>query len=503
MNVVTSSTLSLAAGAAAVLFLHEGDAPAGLTLEAAAAELVTGVWKSGDFTGKKGQSLLLYVPGGAKLMLAGLGKSGSLTRETLRQAAGGAARALREAGAAQIQVAVPAASTLGWKAGEESDAEGVANAVAEGALLGLYQFTEYRTQDLEDVKRVSQLSFVAPDGAQADLDRGLATAQVIADAIGHVRTLILHPSSVLTPTHFAEEAKRLGGEVGLTVRSLGESELEKLGFGLLLAVGRGSDEPSQFIVMEWKGGPEGEAPIVVVGKGMTFDTGGLGIKPGPGMEKMKYDMGGGGATLGILWAIAKLGLKRNVIGLIAAAENMPGAAAVKPGDVVTSYGGLTVEINDTDAEGRLVLADALAYAVKDLKAQAIVDMATLTGAVGVALGLEIAGAMGNHQGMVERVIACGERVGEKAWQLPLDESFDELVKSDIADLKNYGGRYAGASAAARFLEKFVGETPWVHLDIAGTGWTDKEKGYRVKGPTGAPLRTVVDLVRGWEPLDRA
>jgi leucyl aminopeptidase len=248
------------------------------------------------------------------------------------------------------------------------------------------------------------------------------------------------------------------------------------------------------------GGPKGEAPIAVIGKGITFDTGGISIKPGEGMEKMKYDMAGGAATIGIMRAIAKLGVKRNVVGLVPATDNMPSGTAIKPGDILKSYSGQTVEVLNTDAEGRLVLMDAIAYAVKDLKAQAIIDMATLTGACVIALGMEAIAVLGNNQALVDKVLASGDKTGDRGWQLPLWKEYNELLKSDIADMKNIGGREAGTITAACFLQRFTDNTPWVHLDIAGTAWTEREKPYRPKGPTGVPVRMVVDVLRNWEPV---
>jgi leucyl aminopeptidase len=501
---VVAGVTNLTPTEAVVLFVETGGrALAGLeAADAATQGLVSQVLQTGDFKAGAGQCHVIHAPGTdvRRVVLAGVGKPGALTREALRGAAGRAAITARDLGAKAVTLAVPAALGLGWKAGQaDSDDEAVAQMAAEGALLSQYQLHTYRTQDLDDVKALDRLTFAFEGDADASR-RGLATAQALESAIAETRRLILAPGDVIYPETFAAEAKALGEAVGLEVTVLDRAALEKKGMGAIVAVGQGSEKPPTLITIRWNGGAAGEAPLAFVGKGVTFDTGGIGIKPGAGMEKMKYDMAGGAAVLGAMLAVAKLGLKRNVVGVIGAAENMPSGTAIKPGDIVTSYAGLTIEVNDTDAEGRVVLADALTYTVKDLQAEAIVDMATLTGAVGVALGLELCGVMGNHQGMVDRVLDAGERAGERGWQLPVMDEFEDLLKSDIADLKNYGGRYAGASAAGAFLEKFVGQTPWVHLDIAGVGWTDKDKGYRPKGPTGAPVRLLVELARNWKSL---
>jgi leucyl aminopeptidase len=273
-------------------------------------------------------------------------------------------------------------------------------------------------------------------------------------------------------------------------------------FGGVLGVNQGSVEEPRFIVMEWNGGKAGEAPIAIIGKGITFDTGGISIKPGEGMDKMKYDMAGGAAAIGILRSVAALKLPINVVGLVPATDNMPSGSAIKPGDILTSYSGQTVEVLNTDAEGRLILMDALTYAVKDLKAKAMFDMATLTGACVIALGTEAIGVLGNNQELVDRFLMAGDKTGDRGWQMPMWKEYNELLRSDIADMKNIGGREAGTITAACFLGRFAGETPWVHLDIAGTAWTEKEKPYRPKGATGIPVRAIVEVLRTWEDLGK-
>ncbi|HEY9722378.1 MAG TPA: leucyl aminopeptidase [Oscillatoriaceae cyanobacterium] len=504
VNVKASKLAELQADALVVGLFEGASANEGLAkdLDGATNGLLGGVLAAGDFKGKPGQALVLHLTGAIKrLVLVGLGKSGELTLEKLRNVGGKGTTIARDAGAKAIAVAVSGTEPGQWSPATGAfDAEVAAQAIAEGALLSLYQMNAYRTKDREEIKTVDSVTFWTPEAShQEAIKAGVATAQVLADSIALTRDLVVQPGNVITATRMAEEVQKMGKEVGLKVTVLDKPELEKRGFGGLLGVNRGSVEPPKFIIMEWNGGPKDEAPIVLIGKGITFDTGGISIKPAEGMEKMKYDMAGGGATIGAMRAIAKLGLKRNVVGLVPATDNMPSGSALKPGDVITAYGGQTVEVLNTDAEGRLVLMDALAYASKDLKAQAVIDMATLTGACVIALGTDAMAVLGNNQELVDRVLAAGEKTGDRGWQLPMWKEYNELLRSDIADMKNIGGREAGTITAACFLGRHVGEkTPWVHLDIAGTAWTEKEKPYRPKGPTGVPVRLLVDLVRDWQ-----
>ncbi len=491
---------------AVVVFRHEGTGPADETFSAIDARtggVLGAVTAAGDFRGKAAEVLVIQTPGAPirRVALAGLGLAGSATLETVRNAAGKAAGALRDLGVPAIVLAPPSPANIGWKAGLATPtAEALAQATAEGARLALFKLEIYK-QKKDGARSVGEIGLVPPAGtAAADAARGVATAALLANAIDDARTLILHPGNVLTPVTLAEAAQALGGDAGLEVTVMTEVELEKRGFQGILAIARGSEIPPRLITLRWNGGQAGEAPIAIIGKGVTFDTGGIGIKPPAGMEKMKYDMAGAAATIAILVAASRLNLPLNVVGVIPTVENMPSGTAIVPGEVVTMYNGLTVEINDTDAEGRVILADAIAYAVKDLDAAAIVDMATLTGAVGVALGRNCSGVLGNHQGLVDAVLAAGARAGEQGWQLPLFDEYDEATKSDLADLKNYAGRDAGTCTAAAFLKAFAGGRPWVHMDIAGVAWTDSDKGYRPKGPTGTPVRTVIELLRAWQPL---
>jgi leucyl aminopeptidase len=503
VNVTSGKLADLQTEALALGFL-EGDLELnGPKAEAneASGGLLAKVLASGDFKGKANQVLVVHTPDRAikRFALVGLGKAADVTLDKMRNGGGKGASTLRDLGVKHLTILIPgpghAKTELAKDWGE------LAQAIAEGALMSLWQMHDYRTKEREDIKTVESVSFYTDDaGAKGDLEAAVNTAKILNDSITEARNLVMHPGNVVTATRMAEEAVRISKEAGIDCKVLEKADMEKLGFGGVLGVNQGSVEPPKFIIMTYNGGAKDEAPIAIVGKGITFDTGGISIKPGEGMEKMKYDMAGGAATIAILRAAAMLGLKRNLVGLVPATDNMPSGSALKPGDILRTYGGLTVEVLNTDAEGRLILCDAISYAVKDLKAQAILDMATLTGACVIALGTEAIGVLGNNQTFIDRTLACGDKTGDRGWQMPLWKEYHELLRSDIADMKNIGGREAGTITAACFLSRFAGDTPWVHLDIAGTAWTEKEKPYRPKGPTGIPIRMVVELLRTWESL---
>jgi len=325
------------------------------------------------------------------------------------------------------------------------------------------------------------------------LEQGYHKGRILAEATNLARDMVNEPANYMTPNQMAETAKRLAETCGLELSVFEREQMQELGMGALLGVTQGSRQPPKFIVLRYRGGDSTEIDVALVGKGITFDSGGISIKPAEKMGEMKGDMAGGAAVMAAISAIAQLKPKINVMAIIPAAENLPGDNALKPGDILTAMSGKTIEIISTDAEGRLILADALGYANK-LGAKLMVDVATLTGACRVALGDVCSGAFSNNQELMDKVIAAGAEAGELIWQMPMYEQYKEQNKSDVADIKNIGGRYAGAITAAQFLAEFVGDTPWVHLDIAGTSMTDKEKRYLVKGATGVPVRTLVNLV---------
>jgi len=447
--------------------------------------------KTGVFKPVPGAVQLLYPEGriGAeRLLIAGLGKRGELTLNRLRQAAGKAAIALRAAGAQELVFSVDG---IGIGPGD------LAQAVVEGSLLGLYRFLKYKTGDKsgrgKDIKAIFILAEKQP--LVRDMQQGAKIGEVIAGSAAMARDMVNHPPADMTPTIIAAAARKIAKDFGLRVQVLEKNAMRKLGMGGLLGVASGSAQPPKFIIVEYRRG--GKKPfIALVGKSITFDSGGISIKPAENMDKMKDDMSGGAAVLGTIRNAAALKLPLNIVGLLPATENMPGGSAYKPGDILRTMSGQTIEVLNTDAEGRLILSDALAYACR-YKPAVIVDIATLTGACGIALGNEAAGMLGTDDGFIQRMRAAGETTGERVWQLPLWEEYYEQIKSDIADMKNTGGRAGGVITAAALLSKFVQKYPWVHLDIATMAWTDKERPYTPKGATGFGVRILTQFLRDY------
>lgn len=445
----------------------------------------------GNFRGKRNEVAVLYTQGpvpAPRVIVVGLGKPEKFTLDVVRQAAATAAVKARDLGVTQIATIVHGADGLGM--------ERAAQAVVEGTLLGLYRFRELKTQNGDVRPDAESLTLVEADAVQLPaVAAGARAGQIIAESAMLARDLVNRPGNVATPTHLAQQALQLAA-LGLSVRVLEEADMEALNMGALLGVARGTAEPAKFIIVEHNAGHDGLPTIVLVGKGLTFDSGGISIKPSEGMEAMKNDMGGGAAVLGALRAAALLAVPLHVVGLVPATENMPGGRAYKPGDVLRSRKGLTIEVISTDAEGRLILADALTYA-GEFKPQAIVDLATLTGACVVALGTQAAGVMGD-EGLVARLRRAGDETGERVWPLPLYEEYAEQIKSETADMKNTGGRPAGALTAGIFLSKFPPEgVAWAHVDMAGLATEDKGRPYTPKGGSGYGVRLLVELLRGW------
>jgi leucyl aminopeptidase len=465
-------------------------------LDAAVAAQLAAARGRGDFAGKDGQTLLLY-PGGEggpeRVLFVGVGKGGELTPERLRRAAGTAAKQAGKLKAERLAVRLP--SELLSAAGIEPAA--AAGALAEGAVLGAYGFTQMKAaaENGDAPSEVVEVVLLAESDAAADAVREAARAgEVVARAERLARDLGNLPPNVATPAYLAETAERIARERGMQATVLGRRELEEEGMGALLAVSQGSDQEPRLIVLEHRGGAEGERPLVIVGKGVTFDAGGISIKPAASMEDMKFDMSGAGATIAAMQAIAELGIAANVVGIVPATENLLSGSAMRPGDIIRTHLGKTVEVINTDAEGRLILADALSYA-RRFDPVAIVDAATLTGACVIALGHHAMAAFGNDDALVAEVRAAAERTGAHAWQLPMYDEYREQLRSDYADLKNSGGRPAGSITAAWFLREFVGSTPWVHLDVAGTAYGEGKLPYQARGSTGVPTRVFVEWVR--------
>jgi leucyl aminopeptidase len=370
----------------------------------------------------------------------------------------------------------------------------VVQAVVEGALLGLYQYTPYKTVGREDIKEMEQLNIVAEEENYSIVESAVKNAQIITAGVYFARDLISAPSNEMTPTIMAKKAEEVARRKNVSCKVLDKAKIKKMGMNSLLGVASGSNEEPKFIILEYSGGKRSEAPVVLVGKGLTFDSGGISIKPAEKMDEMKTDMSGGAAVMGAIMVAADLRLPLNIIGLIPATENMPSGTAYKPGDILKSFSGKTIEVINTDAEGRLILADALAYASKYSPA-AIIDVATLTGACIIALGDDVIGMLGTDENLNDKIKKASQETGELAWELPLWEHYSELIKSDIADYKNTGGRAAGTITAATFLSKFVGDFPWVHLDIAGPAWSSKDKSYIPKGASGVAVRLITEYLR--------
>lgn len=477
---------------AIVVNLFEGTAsPAGATgaVDKALGGLISRLIAEGEIKGKLGEMTLLHSMekiAAARVLVAGLGKEKELNLARIRGVAAEASRYLRRVGVKRFATIAHGAGIGGI------DAEKSAQAVTEGAILGLYAFRKHQTKEPEQ-KDIEEVLIVERDRQKlSQLRRGCAKGRILAEATNLARDMANEPGNYMTPTTMAEVASKVAQDHGLEVKVLEKKDIEKLGMGALLGVAQGSRQPPKFIILSYKGTRPSKTPLGLIGKGITFDSGGISIKPSEAMGDMKGDMSGGAAVIAAMGAIAELKPKINVTALVPATENLPDGAAVKPGDILKAMNGKTIEIANTDAEGRLVLADALSYAGK-LKLSPLVDVATLTGACHVALGDVCSGAFTNDQELVEKVIKAGDESGERIWQMPMDDDYKEQNKSDVADIKNTGGRWGGAITAAQFLAEFVGETPWVHLDIAGTDRTDKEKKSLVKGATGVTVRTLVNL----------
>jgi leucyl aminopeptidase len=463
----------------------EGDAAA---VDAALNGAISQLVKQGDIKGKLNEITLLHSPGklpSGRIVITGLGKKSELTLDKLRGAVGETCRYLRQKSVDRIASGLQGAGVNGIKT------EDAVQAITEGAILGLYAFRRHMTKKKNDYTEVKEFALVGRE--EKIMTPAVTRAKVIAEAVNWARDMVNEPSNFMTPADMAEAARKIGADYGLKVEVLEKQQMASLGMGALLGVAQGSQQPPRFIILSYKGKKSDAVDMALVGKGITFDTGGIDIKPQEGMHEMKGDMAGGASVLAALMAIAQLKPAINVTAIVPATENMPSGTAQKPGDVVKAMNGKTIEVLNTDAEGRLILADALSYA-KKLDAKNIIDIATLTGAIRAALGTICTGVFTNNQPLVDKLIAAGKEAGELAWQFPMFEEYDEQIKSEVADIKNLGGRYAGAITAAKFLAEFINGTPWVHMDIAGTSDTDKDKGYLIKGATGIPVRTLVNLV---------
>ena len=448
----------------------------------AAADVVAG----GEVTGKAFETTLLHHPAklnAKRLLLLGAGKAKSFSAFDLRRVAGAAVRTLKSRGLRSFAFLAPEAGLKG---------EDSVKAIVEGAFVGNFE-PDYYKSDRKDQK-IDALTVVAR-GDQAKLQQAMDEARIIGESQNFTRDLVNEPSNRMTPTILADRAKKMAAEVGLKCEVYGADKIKELKMGAFWSVAQGSDEPPALIVLRYEPVGAPERPVLgLVGKGITFDTGGISIKPADGMEKMKYDMAGGATMIGAMRAIALLKPKVKITAIICATENMPSGKAQKPGDVQIAMSGKSIEIINTDAEGRLVLADGLYYA-RQLGCTHLIDAATLTGAVVVALGSINAGIFANDDPMYARFSKALDKAGEKMWRMPLDDEYKEIIRSNIADIVNSGGRYGGAITAAMFLKEFAEDTPWLHLDIAGTAWTEEQKPWIAKGPSGIALRSLVEFAK--------
>lgn len=448
--------------------------------------------RAGELTGKWGEQTLLHTHGrlaADRVLIMGLGKPAELTLDRVRMVSAEAVKRLRKIGARRVGTVVHGAGTGGLHPAQTTQA------VVEGAMLGSYRFLAYKPRR-DDRREIATLALLERDRTrQRAMGEAVRRGRIVAEAVNQARDLVNEPGNTLTPTELAVRARRLSRAAGVRCEVLGPRELARLKAGGLLGVARGSQEPPCMIVLSHGGTRRGGPHLALVGKGITFDSGGISIKPAEHMEAMKGDMAGAAAAIAAVCAIARLGIPLRVTAVVPATENLPSGSALKPGDILRAMSGTSIEVINTDAEGRLVLADAL-HLARRRGATHLVDAATLTGACVVALGTLYTGAFTNHQELLERVLAAGREAGERIWPMPTDQEYADLIKSEIAEIKNIGGRKGGAITAAKFLQHFVGETPWVHLDIAGTAEAEAESGYQPKGATGAMVRTFVHLARG-------
>jgi len=461
-----------------------------LAIDKKSGGLISELIASRDFEAKPSQISVIYTRGtllSKRIALVGLGKQSEFNLEKLRAAFARISGHLRNMNIKEAATSINLNLIPGKK-------DQIAQAAAEGAMLGLYQYTTYKTVNREDLKDMEKLNFIADGKDFSLIESTVKKARIIAGAVYFARDLISAPANEMTPSIMAQKAREIAARKNVSCKVLDKKKMKEIGMNALLGVASGSCEEPKFIILEYAGGKKNAAPIVLVGKGLTFDSGGISIKPADKMDEMKTDMSGGAAVMGAIMVAADLQLPLNITGLIPATENMPGGSALKPGDILKSYSGKTIEVLNTDAEGRLILADALAYA-SVYKPEAVIDLATLTGACIVALGDDVIGMLGTDDKLKKEIDKAAQNTGELVWELPLWESYHELIKSDIADYKNSGGRAAGTITAAAFLSKFAGDYPWVHLDIAGPAWTGKDKAYVPKGASGVGVRLLVEFLR--------
>ncbi|MGZ6237906.1 MAG: leucyl aminopeptidase [Syntrophales bacterium] len=455
--------------------------------------LIKEIIGAGDFEGKLLQVSMTYTGGimpAKRIVLVGVGKKADFTTEKLRGAFGTAARYIRSLKIKEFSTSLDFIFL-------NRPLDEIAKAVVEGVSLGLYQYTSFKTIEKDKIATIKGFTIIEENEKAYNIIRAAAKeAEIIACAVSFARDMVSAPGNEMTPTDMAQEARKIAKRKNVKLKVLDEKEINKIGMSAFLGVASGSEEPAKFIILEYRGGNKSDPPVALVGKGLTFDSGGISIKPSEKMDEMKSDMAGGAAVMGAIMAAADLRLKVNAVGLIPATENLPGGRAYKPGDILKSLSGKTIAVLSTDAEGRLILADALTYAGR-FKPAAIVDLATLTGACVIALGDHVTGMMGTDDGLKQKIKDAADATDERVWELPLWEDYHEMIKSDVADYKNHGGRPGAAITAAAFLSKFVGNYPWVHLDIAGPAWLTMDRPYIPKGASGVGVRLIVQFLKDW------
>ena len=490
---VQSGDIAMSDAQAIIVNLFEGvKQPGGATgaVDRAMGGAISELIADGEIKGKAEELTLIHTLGrlpARRVLVAGLGKGDDFCVDRVRDLMAGALRRLRRTGVTRVATILHGAGTGGL------DPVACARAVAEGAELGLYEFRQHRTSQ-PDGGRIDELIMVVSDGDRlGEFREAVEWGATIAAAVNSARDMANEPANHLTPTDMAGRARALAADAGLTCHVLERAEIEREGMGALLGVAAGSVQPPKFIVVRYEGAPASKRAIALLGKGITFDSGGISIKPSSGMEEMKGDMSGGGAVLSALWAMGKLKPDVNVTGIVPATENMPSGSATKPGDVVRAMNGKSIEVINTDAEGRLILADAICYA-REQGLSPIIDVATLTGSMAVALGEGATGFLTTSRALSRLLVKAGTMAGERMWELPLIDEYREGLKSNVADIKNVGPRYGGAITAAQFLQEFAEDTPWLHIDMAPTDNVSKDKGVFVRGATGIPTRTLINLV---------
>ena len=491
-----------------VYFVHQQNKNVPLCDNKFVQDTIKLAFKAGDFSGKEGETLLFYPQGRQKLLakrvlVVGLGKAeesstdnGAATvdvwRENYRKAGGKVSETAQKTRGSKILVVVPEPFIL--------DKQETVECLTEGLMLGAYQFRKYKkTKEEDDQQGIIEEIQLFTVKAEKNILQGLNRGRVAALSACTARDMANEPGNVWTPTRFAESGRKLASKYKFNCKVLSKADMQRLKMGGILGVNSGSTQPPKMVILEYKTSARNPT-LLLVGKGLTFDSGGISLKPPKGMEEMKFDMCGGAAVLGTMQAMGEEKPKGiNIVAIVPTTENLPGPSALKPGDIITIYGGKTVEVLNTDAEGRLILADALAYGIKQYKPKAVVDLATLTGAVVIGLGHHRTGLLSNNDELTQKVMAAGDRSGEPLWRLPLGPEYSKQIKSKVADIKNIGNRSAGTITAAAFLQEFVGDTAWVHLDIAGTAYNFTEKTYVPgKAPSGIGVRTLLELIRNWK-----